>query len=211
MAFIKEYKNVLSKSLCDEIIQKFEEDEDRRPGELGGNNVNLNFKKTTDVTLSRKKIEKDKHWQTLETKINNCIGIYVKKYLYEHVGGEILGRKLTDKNFVNSLGIHFKDGVIISRLLIQKYTPGGYFKPHSDDSPYVKNLLAIIIYLNDVNSNIDGGSTRFYNGREIKPETGKMLIFPSTWTYIHQGTELKRGVKYIISTFGLSNYKCNTS
>jgi len=30
---------------------------------------------------------------------------------------------------------------------------------------------------------------------------GKIAFFPATWNYIHQGTELKNGVKYIISSF----------
>jgi hypothetical protein len=89
-------------------------------------------------------------------------------------------------------------------MMIQKYTPGGYFKPHVDDLPDgPRRMVAGIIYLNDVDVR-NGGSTRFYNGREIQPEMGKIVLFPSTWTYLHQGTELKNGLKYIITTFAIT-------
>ena len=48
-----------------------------------------------------------------------------------------------------------------------------------------------------------GGETTFpYNKLTIKPETGKVLVFPPTWQYPHMGLPVKSGKpKYILSTY----------
>jgi hypothetical protein len=56
-------------------------------------------------------------------------------------------------------------------------------------------LLTFIWYLNDVT---DGGETEFINGK-IKPKTGKLLIFPSSWNYYHKGNMPLSNDKYIIT------------
>mgnify|MGYP001174229158 FL=1 len=206
MAYIKEYINAIPETLCKEIISKFEVDTDKHTGKCG-DRVNLLHKKTTDLMVTQEKIENDEQWANIETKITDKIGKYLEKYIFEHIAGEIFNKKGKDdcREITKILGLEFKGGLRMNGYKIQKYVPGGYFHPHSDDTPYTKRLIAVLIYLNDVNSE-DGGSTRFYNGRDIKPEIGKIVFFPSTWSYVHEGTELKRGVKYVISNFVESAY-----
>jgi hypothetical protein len=58
-------------------------------------------------------------------------------------------------------------------------------------------LLTFIWYLNTVEN---GGETEFFNGRiKIKPEKGKLLLFPSTWTYNHKGNIPISSDKYIVT------------
>lgn len=105
------------------------------------------------------------------------------------------------------------------------YTPGGYFMPHYDGSKMLPSkemtVFTVQIYLNE---NFSGGSTRFYidyipnrmipheieDGRgqrfapqnrpthEIKPETGKVLVFNHTENTLHDGEPVKEGEKYIL-------------
>ena len=42
-----------------------------------------------------------------------------------------------------------------------------------------------------------GGETEFKYGRKIKPETGKVVFFPSTWCMIHRGCPVTEGQKYL--------------
>lgn len=57
--------------------------------------------------------------------------------------------------------------------------------------------IAFIWYLNDVDI---GGETEFFNGKiKIKPEVGKLLLFPSLWTYPHSGLIPLSSDKYIIT------------
>ena len=46
-----------------------------------------------------------------------------------------------------------------------------------------------------------GGCTEFSNGRSVRPEKGKVLIFPATPQYVHRGAIVKKGSKYGITTF----------
>ena len=53
---------------------------------------------------------------------------------------------------------------------------------------------ASILYLNE---DFEGGETEFLNGRKIKPETGKLVLFPSTWCMVHRGCPVTEGQKYL--------------
>ena len=73
------------------------------------------------------------------------------------------------------------------------------FQSLLQDTILVKN-----IYLNDV---LDGGETAFQYNRneemihEVKPETGKMLLFPPFWTHFHRGLSPASQTKYVIGYF----------
>ena len=60
-------------------------------------------------------------------------------------------------------------------------------------------------YLNDVEI---GGETDFINFK-IKPTTGKLVIFPSTWTYPHCANIPISNDKYIITGWFVNNIKTN--
>ena len=51
-----------------------------------------------------------------------------------------------------------------------------------------------ILYLNTV----EEGWTQFGNGDQIAPITGRAVMFPATWTYVHQGYP-PRQTKYIMT------------
>jgi predicted 2-oxoglutarate/Fe(II)-dependent dioxygenase YbiX len=84
------------------------------------------------------------------------------------------------------------------RSRFYKYYPGQQFKPHRDGSyerDYMEfSLFTFMIYLN---GNLKGGTTRFENC-EVKPETGKALIFKHD--LVHEGVKVKSGVKYVLRT-----------
>lgn len=199
MAFIKEYENAIPKSLCASIIKKLENDEEMKPGETG-EGVNTCIKNTSDFSINDKVMKSDEFWKVTEKILYQTIQRYLEKYIFEHIGPGVFNLK--NPHTIYSILQHvFNENMIYTEFQIQKYTPGCYFKPHIDDTlKPCRRMVAVIIYLNDVDPS-DGGSTRFYNGREVTPEAGKLLFFPSTWTYLHQGTELKKGVKYIITSF----------
>ena len=57
-----------------------------------------------------------------------------------------------------------------------------------------------MVYLND---NFDGGETEFpVFGDKIKPEKGKLVVFPPLWQYMHRGNPPTNGyAKYFIMTY----------
>ena len=48
-----------------------------------------------------------------------------------------------------------------------------------------------------MNEDFDEGETEFFNGEKIIPQTGRLLIFPANWIYIHRGCTVKTNNKYI--------------
>jgi prolyl 4-hydroxylase len=101
----------------------------------------------------------------------------------------------------------------------QVYRPGQYFKPHNDSfngNSYETECLysgnrthTFMIYLNDVE---EGGETSFQNlNKKLKPKAGKAVIWTNLKngktdeTFLHEGCEVKRGAKYVITSWWREN------
>ena len=91
-----------------------------------------------------------------------------------------------------------------SELIIKRYRPGGEerFQPHFDSLGEVSNrYLVFLWYLNDV---AEGGETAFVDlGLEVKPQAGRLLMFPPYWMFQHAGRAPVSNDKYILSTYFL--------
>ncbi len=88
---------------------------------------------------------------------------------------------------------------------VQEYKKGiGFYREHidggMDDSDITKDrVLAAIIYLNDVEI---GGETYFReHNLRVAAKTGSICLFPTHWSYPHQGCLPISNDKWIISTF----------
>ena len=47
-----------------------------------------------------------------------------------------------------------------------------------------------------------GGETQFlFQDVSVRPEKGKLVLFPPFWTHEHRAAELKSGAKYIATTW----------
>ena len=56
-----------------------------------------------------------------------------------------------------------------------------------------------MLYLNSVT---EGGETEFlYQKRRIKPQQGRLLIFPAGFTHTHRGNPPLSGNKYILTSW----------
>jgi hypothetical protein len=93
---------------------------------------------------------------------------------------------------------HWKDmGYAIQRTL-----PGEHYHWHIDGGSheFSQRQLVAVWYLNDVAG--PGGETEFlFQDVKIKPEQGKLILFPPFWTHEHRGVTLQQGVKYIATTW----------
>jgi len=189
--FIVEYKNVLDKELCQQIINTFEEDDRKKRGVTSGEYLgvdNSEYKKSTDLNIS---YLAEEGWGEVDSKLYEKLGGYMKEYL----------------GHIQNLGINYGQmvNVIDSGYNIQRTEVGEYYKWHNDFAVKLTNDpnivkcrdFSYIFYLND---DFEGGGTQFFNedGHIITPETGKLMIFPSTPLWAHQGMEVTKGSKYII-------------
>ena len=66
----------------------------------------------------------------------------------------------------------------------------------ADDKSGTCRILTYLFYLNTID---EGGETEFIDGTKIKPEKGKLLIFPATWPYVHKGNMPVSSNKYIVT------------
>ncbi len=184
--FIWQKKNCLSEEFCKNLIEKFEKDDRKVSGttDLG---LISDLKKSTDLYISQLDgwAEEDKiFFDVLSEQYQNYLNFLSK-----------INPKLSEYfNFGNVSDTGYQ---------IQKTIPGEFYDWHVDSSAslgynYLKErgvrVATFIWYLNDIDHE---GETEFIDGTKIKPETGKMLIFPSTITYLHRGVSPKCETKYI--------------
>lgn len=105
-------------------------------------------------------------------------------------------RQYTDKyQTLNSADKHF-----VAEIKWQRTKPTeGYHVWHAENlEHHVRNRLAtFIIYLNDIH---EGGETEFlYQSIRVKPETGRLVIWPAAYTHTHRGNPPLKETKYVMT------------
>ena len=178
-SFIFEFNGSLSKDKCDEIIKRFENSSDQHyQGRIGQNlKEDTSIKKSTDMVISGKDEWKD-----------------IDELLFTSLA-KALSRVKKQFEFFNG---PFKD----VGYAVQRTKSGEYYHWHVDSGShqFSDRQLVAIWYLNDIGG--PGGETEFLNQAvKIKPETGKLILFPPFWTHEHRGVKLQKGVKYIATTW----------
>jgi hypothetical protein len=73
---------------------------------------------------------------------------------------------------------------------------GTHFKVHADHGPAYVTTISIVAYINE---DYEGGELYFPRfDLTIKPKTGDVVIFPSTYIYEHASNDMISGTKYSI-------------
>jgi hypothetical protein len=177
--FIFEKRGALPLDICNEMIRRFEQYEDEQyEGRLGQQaGKDRSIKKSTDLVVSGKP-----HWQDIDRELFRSLGVAIAEFreAYPFFKGP------------------FKD----SGYAIQRTSPGEHYHWHIDGGSheFSQRQLVAVWYLNDVPG--PGGETEFsYQNVRIRPEAGKLLLFPPFWTHEHRGVTLQQGVKYIATTW----------
>jgi hypothetical protein len=83
---------------------------------------------------------------------------------------------------------------------VLKYESGQEYKAHFDGgSAEVSRQLSCICYLNN---DYQGGELEFPNFKvKIKPEPGMLILFPSSYPYMHIAHPVTKGTKYNLVTW----------
>ena len=172
MDLVFEKRNNLPPELCAQIIQRFEIDDRKHPGSTAGG-FNTEMKNSLDLMISNL-TEWEDIVRILDDKLKRNMTIY-QEFLYSKL-----------PNGYNILDTWH------SSYQIQK---SGYYRWHHDSKIEYgrERVLTFIWYLNTIEN---GGETGFIF-KNVKPETGKFVFFPSTWDYVHCGFDAKD--KYIIT------------
>jgi Rps23 Pro-64 3,4-dihydroxylase Tpa1-like proline 4-hydroxylase len=177
--FIFEKKNSIPAEACEEIIRRFEMRTDEQYAGRIGQTVSSDqsIKKTTDLVVSGKE-----HWKDVDRGLFYSLGVALKEF------------RETFPYFKGP----FKD----MGYNIQRYNEGEYYHWHIDGGShdFSQRQLVALWYLNDVPA--PGGETEFfYQDVKVRPEQGKLVLFPPFWTHEHRAAIVQSGVKYIATTW----------
>ena len=177
--FIFEKHNALSVLLCEQMIERFETNTDEqfvgRTGQVAVQNPAV--KRSTDLLISGKE-----KWQDIDRALFSSLACAMQEFraTFPYFSGR------------------FKD----MGYGMQRTCRDEYYHWHIDGGShdFSNRQLVAIWYLNDVSG--PGGETEFLAQQvRIKPEQGKLLLFPPFWTHEHRGVTLQKGVKYIATTW----------
>lgn len=176
--FIWVKDNVLTSEFCKHCIEKFEHDKTMLPGVVGAG-LNKEVKDTMDVmvTTSGNWPEED---EVFSKCLTECLHEY-ENYLYEIAPSfEVCQHEYYDTGYQ-----------------IQRYEPDSGYRWHQDDN-VIQSLdqraMTFIWYLNTVE---EDGYTEFVDGTRVRAKEGRIVFFPSGWTFLHRGYPPKNQRKYI--------------
>lgn len=191
--FICVYDNAYTKEECKKIIDRCENSEFLRPGMCASSDgsVSDRGKKTLEVPVKPRNNLGDIE-DLIYSKLKAPCSKYIESIYKKFDNYQILPDDLSDTGY-----------------MFKKYVQNdSWFGWHSDETILSKNtrrILAIIIYLNDVD---EGGCTEFKFGHKVSPKQGSVLIFPTGFLYTHRGQKPISGTKYCITSF--IRGKCNS-
>ena len=177
--FIFEKPRALPGDVCAEMIRRFEANPEQqyqgRIGQLAEEDTSI--KRSTDLVTSGKE-----NWKDIDRELFRSLGQAIVEFR---------------ERFPFFKG-PFKD----MGYAIQRTDPGEFYHWHIDGGSheFSHRQLVAVWYLNDVPG--PGGETEFlYQQVKVKPEAGKLILFPPFWTHEHRGVTLETGVKYIATTW----------
>ena len=178
-SFIFERPGTLPADWCEEIIRRFEaHPEQHNAGRIGQVQAQeQSIKQTMDLVVSGRP-----EWKDVDELFFRCVAAALAEFResYPFFRG------------------HFKD----MGYQVQRYRPGEFYHWHIDGGSheFSHRQLVVIWYLNDVPG--PGGETEFlYQDVSVRPEQGKMILFPPFWTHEHRSRMLESGVKYMATTW----------
>ena len=171
--YIKVYDDVLTKKTCSLLIDRFEKSTKKK--------VSDKVRSFTELNIS-----KDDTWANVMKSLFGVLRIHVDKYRLD-------------------CPIHpyqFPDKFGFEELRFKRYLPNDKedFKEHVDVTDYrsAKRFLVMFLYLNDN----PAGQTSFpHYDMKVQPKAGRLLMFPSVWTFLHAGLKPLETPKYIAGSY----------
>jgi len=144
----------------------------------GSSKINKNIRDVKNYGLSKFKGITEAHWFNLI-----CAGLVN-----------------TSEKYFNEKEIDYRISAIETINLL-KYNKGGFYKKHNDSGYKTHRELSAIIFLNN---DYEGGYLQFFEPNqknlilEIKPQLGKIVLWPSNFLYPHQVTPVIKGTRFTI-------------
>lgn len=186
--FIGVYDNYITKEECNNAIKLYEDQNkfNNTINRIGSERTSILHKQDQQFFAAPNNI--DVWWESLRSMMLNYTLAW--DHYCKNTGA---------KNAYDDLDFHF------TSLKIQKTLPTeGYHLWHIEHCRGYENearAFVFSIYLNDVE---EGGETEFLHfSRRVKPKTGRIVIWPAGFPYLHRGNPPLSGEKYILTSWML--------
>ena len=183
--FIGVYDNYITKEECNKAIQLYENQDkfNKTVNRIGGENASILQKQDQQFFAAENNV--DVWWESLKPMMFNF--------------------DLAWNHYVKNVGARAAYGVPFhfTCLKIQKTLPTeGYHVWHIEHCKGFDNesrAFVYAVYLNDVE---EGGETEFLHfSKRVKPKTGRIVIWPAAFPYLHRGNPPLSGEKYILTSW----------
>ena len=183
--FIGVYDNYITKEECDKAINIYENQNkfNQTVNRIGSEKASILQKQDQHTFLTGTNTEI--WWEELKSMMVN-FDLAWNHYIENTGAKDAYGQKF-----------------FFTSLKIQKTLPTeGYHVWHIEHGKGFQNeprAFVFSIYLNDVK---DGGETEFLHfSKRVKPETGRIVIWPAGFPYLHRGNPPLSGEKYILTSW----------
>jgi hypothetical protein len=183
--FIGVYDNYITKEECDKAIELYEDQNkfNNTVNRIGSESASIFQKQDQQFFAASNNL--DVWWESLKTMMLN-FDLAWNNYIQNTGGGD-------------AYGVPF----YFTCLKIQKTLPTeGYHVWHIEHGKGFNNesrAFVFSIYLNDVE---EGGETEFLHfSKRVKPKTGRIVIWPAGFPYVHRGNPPLSGEKYILTSW----------
>lgn len=192
---IIELPKFVPESFCKHIIEKFEKESPKRDGTVlygGVEDVIPELKKSIESNCLCCMPGWEHEYKETKKFIQHAFELYKHQLYNEYYYDQ------PKHTFQTVLNLTMDEITPV----IQKQPKGGRYAWHYDQSnvePPREHFAMLMIYLNTLESS-EGGCTEFGHGRKVRPECGKIVIWPATWAYPHNGNEVIGDAKYTIVT-----------
>lgn len=182
-SFVKVYSNTLGEEYCQLIIDRFEADSRRHPSTVGRSEKIQHPGRSGTILFLDDTME---DWKDVVVQTHAAVQKAVLDYASEF---PLLAEQLQ----TGRVGCRFPR--------IERVDPGQGFVWHADNAGMdtAERVLACLLYLSDVS---DQGHTEFeHQNLKVRPEPGKIAVFPPYWTHMHRGVSPASQSKYTMSFF----------
>ena len=186
--YIKIYDDVIDADSCNLLIGKFESAEEDQYEEV------RQAERDKAIAFTQINLVNNDDWTTVQNGMLEVFQDYIMHYINDC--------NIQPKQWPTTYGY---EAIRIKRYLDNDYDR---FDPHVDVMNYEtsRRFLAFFIYLNDVD---EGGETQFVQltkpgthiPLKIKPQQGRLLMFPPQWMYYHAGLKPVSNSKYLIHSY----------
>ena len=195
MDYIYTKQNSISRDLCKQIISMYESQHGKYEG-VTASGLDKDVKDTTDFVIPKSEDNWNKIDDFLQRELTKNVRMYIND-ITNNINNSTSDLITSTRQF----SLFHTDRLLLETFQIQRYykNKGKYIKHHDfainwDEKKY--RVVTFLWYLNDVH---EGGETEFWGSRKIKPEAGKLILFPACWSFPHSGLMPVSHDKYIIT------------